>query len=69
MPTCNDCGVQMVAHPDSHHCLLAVDPPGKIRLDQFYPVSVFQCTNCGLVKLYSARFREPEAWETAEWVA
>lgn len=64
MPTCPDCSVEMVMGPDTFHALMVSDPQRGL-LRQWYPVSLYECRQCGFLKLYSAERREPEAWETA----
>ena len=63
-PVCPDCDEEMMAHLDGFHGLFAIEPGGDPELGRYYPVVVFQCILCGLVRLYSARLREPEVWTT-----
>ena len=68
MPTCPDCGIEMKMGPDTFHALLVVEPPGRLFVQRFYPVSLFACPQCALLRLYSAELREREAWEAGRQI-
>ena len=70
-PTCPDCRVQMESY-EAFHTLIGLDPQGVVPLylqkEAVFgtPIAVYQCPNCGLVRLYSAEFLYPDRFPEQE---
>jgi hypothetical protein len=66
-PTCRDCSLPMIA-AKGYHAILALEPPDDLDFEQFSPISLYLCGQCGQIRMYAAR-REALARQNMEAVS